>query len=186
MPKVHLPLLMAAAVVASLPALAGSETYMDRNRIVEGLAPIAGDETSVARSLNLQVNFALGSARLTAEARRQLDALAAALQDQRLRDDRFGVYGHTDARGDAAMNLELSRARAVAVRDYLVDSHELRASRLDVKGFGERKLLDADNPKAAKNRRVEVVNLTTLPDTNDRDTPKANDDGGGTTAITGD
>ena len=37
--------------------------------------------------------------------------------------------------------------------------HGISAARLEARGLGERALLDASNPDAAVNRRVEIVNL---------------------------
>jgi flagellar motor protein MotB len=37
--------------------------------------------------------------------------------------------------------------------------HGISAARLEARGLGERALLDAGNPDAAINRRVEIVNL---------------------------
>ena len=66
--------------------------------------------------------------------------------------------GYTDNTGDAAENLELSRARAQAVADLLVDLG-VDAKRIQVVGYG----VDfpvAENASArgrAQNRRVEIV-----------------------------
>lgn len=46
------------------------------------------------------------------------------------------IGGHTDTRGDAARNLQLSDARAKSVKDYLIQQG-IEASRLSSKGYGE-------------------------------------------------
>jgi outer membrane protein OmpA-like peptidoglycan-associated protein len=66
------------------------------------------------------------------------------------------INGHTDNQGDDAMNLDLSKRRAAAVKKYLV-SKGVAENRLKDQGFGETKPI-ADNNTAegrAKNRRVE-------------------------------
>lgn len=68
------------------------------------------------------------------------------------------VEGHTDERGAAAYNLELSERRAAAVVRYLVTEGGVRAGRLVSKGFGETQPLvpDAQSEEDhAHNRRVE-------------------------------
>ena len=71
------------------------------------------------------------------------------------------VEGHTDRWGDPAHNLDLSQRRAESVRRYLIEQG-VPADRLDAKGFGSTRPLDARKNFAAddKNRRVEFV----LPD----------------------
>jgi len=69
---------------------------------------------------------------------------------------KMGVYGHTDSRGIAAMNMKLSGDRAAAVMAYLV-SHGIAGGRLESQGFGQTKPIADNNTEAgrAKNRRVE-------------------------------
>jgi outer membrane protein OmpA-like peptidoglycan-associated protein len=68
------------------------------------------------------------------------------------------VEGHTDNKGDAAKNLELSKKRAASVRDWLVKDG-IDATRLDAEGYGDTKPI-APNDTAknrAQNRRVDFV-----------------------------
>ncbi len=110
-------------------------------------------------AIDLTVEFAFDSAELTEQARAQLDELGWALHDGQLRTGRFALYGHTDAVGSDAYNLDLSRRRAEAVGRYLVRQFRIDRQRLALEGFGERRLKNRDTPFAAENRRVEVVNL---------------------------
>lgn len=116
-------------------------------------------EPAGGASIDLAVNFEYASAQLTADARIVLDNLGQALADPALRNSRFRVAGHTDARGGDAYNLNLSRLRARAVAEYLVRQHGVNVQRLHVEGFGRSRLLDAANPESAVNRRVQVTNL---------------------------
>ena len=50
------------------------------------------------------------------------------------------VGGHTDSRGNATANLDLSRRRAEACRQYL-SSHGVTTERLTAKGYGAASLL---------------------------------------------
>lgn len=66
------------------------------------------------------------------------------------------VQGHTDNRGSAARNKELSKQRAQTVLDWLV-KHGIDASRLTAEGFGPDKPLESNDTEAGRrvNRRVE-------------------------------
>ena len=116
------------------------------------VVPYAGDTTP---GVNLSVQFATASDKLTAPDRALLDRVAAALQKPELAQDRFAVAGHTDTTGDARINLELSCARALAVRRYLAIKG-VAEQRLSAYGFGSTRLLAANEPAGGANRRVEV------------------------------
>jgi OmpA-OmpF porin, OOP family len=70
---------------------------------------------------------------------------------------KFALEGHTDSDGKDAMNLQLSKDRAAAVRTYLSDNG-IGSDRLTSEGFGETKPVASNKTKAGKaqNRRVEV------------------------------
>jgi OmpA-OmpF porin, OOP family len=68
----------------------------------------------------------------------------------------LGVYGHTDNRGAAEVNLRLSRERAAACKNYLIN-HGISRNRLESQGFGPSQPI-ADNTTdegRARNRRVD-------------------------------
>ncbi|MEN0064941.1 MAG: OmpA family protein [Myxococcota bacterium] len=66
------------------------------------------------------------------------------------------IEGHTDERGDAAYNLDLSTRRAAAVRKYLID-RGVAPNRLQAVGLGEGLPLDTRSTREAweRNRRVD-------------------------------
>jgi outer membrane protein OmpA-like peptidoglycan-associated protein len=72
---------------------------------------------------------------------------------------RLEIQGHTDNVGAAAANLALSRARAEAVKAYLVSTLHVAADRLTTAGFGDTKPVadNATDAGRARNRRVELV-----------------------------
>ncbi len=59
------------------------------------------------------------------------------------------VEGHTDDRGEAAHNLDLSQRRAEAVVDYLV-GRGVDRSRLEARGFGEEKPIDDNDSRTGR------------------------------------
>lgn len=103
-----------------------------------------------------QVNFETGRSTIRPDSFDLLNEVAEVLL--RNREGRVEVQGHTDDRGDAMENLELSQARAEAVRNYLIQRGVDR-DRLIATGYGENKPI-ADNGTAegrAANRRVAFV-----------------------------
>ena len=111
---------------------------------------------SAAPKVDLDVRFAYDSARLSAQTEPLLDALGAALKSAQLQDQRFVIAGHTDKQGTDDYNKRLSCARALSVRDYLLRRHGIDPARLVALGFGFERLLDAAEPTADVNRRVEI------------------------------
>lgn len=109
----------------------------------------------------LALPFQSGSAALTPEAEKVLEALGRALNSSELSPYRFRIEGHTDTAGEAPVNLALSERRAATVREYLVGKHGVSASRLDALGLGETQLLvqTPDATPEPRNRRVQIVNV---------------------------
>jgi len=70
---------------------------------------------------------------------------------------KFSIEGHTDNVGKKDKNLQLSKDRAAAVKDYLV-SKGIAADRLTSEGYGDTKPIGSNKTAAGKalNRRVEV------------------------------
>jgi len=102
------------------------------------------------------VLFASNKAVLLPGAQSKLDPVAEALRDQE--DKKILIEGHTDSRGSAATNQELSKARADAVAAYFT-SRGVSSDRITTAGLGPSRPV-ADNNTAegrANNRRVEVV-----------------------------
>ena len=70
---------------------------------------------------------------------------------------RIKISGHTDSVGTESNNLRLSKIRAEAVRDFLVNNNVI-VSRIEVEWYGETKPIADNKTKAGrqKNRRVEM------------------------------
>jgi outer membrane protein OmpA-like peptidoglycan-associated protein len=114
---------------------------------------------STSPTVNLYINFDYKSSELGQDARIVLDRLAEALQDQRLVAWEFLIGGHTDSIGSDAYNLALSERRALAVKQYLIAQRGISEGRLIEKGFGEKRLLNPDQPTDGVNRRVQITTL---------------------------
>lgn len=71
------------------------------------------------------------------------------------------IVGHTDSDGDDASNMDLSRSRAEAVKNALINIYNIDASRLQSDGKGESEPV-GDNGTVegkAQNRRVEFIKI---------------------------
>ena len=131
-----------------------------------GPAPPAGGPSVAAvppaalpapiRSVLGDVHFAFDQANLTAEVRRQLDELAAALKGFPALS--LLIEGHADERGTSEYNLALGARRAEAVRAYLVGLG-IAGTRLDVISYGHEQPLDPEHNETAwaLNRRAHFV-----------------------------
>jgi len=140
----------AAAEEQAAAALAASQAALAR------IAAVREEPRGMVISLSGSVLFASNRSTLLPEARRRLDQVAEVLLTTRERT--LIVEGHTDSQGSDAKNLELSQARADAVRAYLVGK-DYGADLVTARGLGEGQPV-ADNATAegrANNRRVEIV-----------------------------
>lgn len=102
------------------------------------------------------VLFAVDKADLTTAGARTLDKLVGAMR--RDPDNAVTIEGHTDSTGKHAYNMELSKRRAYAVRNYLTVKG-IAARRIQSGGLGP-DFPVASNANAAgrqQNRRVEVL-----------------------------
>jgi len=128
-------------------------TVEERKQVVEVI------EDNDLPAIDLEVFFDFDSAEITPEALPILKKLGAALSDEKLKGSVFLVAGHTDAKGSDAYNLALSDSRAKSVAGFLIENFHLDPKQLVALGFGEEKLKNPENPLAAENRRVQVVNM---------------------------
>lgn len=145
------------------------------NNLVDALAPPEGEvltrSLKVSRvssgseqqqpkkkpSASLLITFATNSADLQPKAKEQLDVVAAALKNERLKDYTFEVEGHADPRGNKDTNLALSQQRAESVMRYLVSQHGIAEARLHATGKGDAELMNTKDITAPENRRVTIV-----------------------------
>lgn len=101
------------------------------------------------------VNFEFDSAELTANARNILNGVAERLVNNP--DVRVSIEGHTDSRGSAEYNKDLSQRRAESVTTYLAQ-RGVGANRMRAVGYGEERPIASNETDQgrAQNRRVEL------------------------------
>lgn len=184
-PRAAYAALVGAALTATWPTSvwAQADTTLLRGRavteanVLDALTPAAPEEKIITRSLrvspdsaaaatlaprkkpsaSLLITFETNSATLTARAKEQLDVVAAALKNDKLKDFSFNVEGHADPRGTSEGNQMLSQQRADSVRSYFVSAHGVAESRLKAVGKGDSEPLNTRDLAAAENRRVTII-----------------------------
>ena len=125
-----------------------------RDRLADDDASLAEDLPKIATL----IHFDFDSAQIRPESHAELEKFAAALQG-RLQDALVMIFGHTDSVGAEAYNWDLSKRRALAVKEFLAARHGIDAQRLIVKPYGPTKPLAANDSaeNRALNRRVEFA-----------------------------
>lgn len=145
----------AADMVEQLkPQPSAPKTRSLRNLTVEA----ATNADAPKPSLSLLIQFDFNSAKVKPESHQALLNLAQALQSKELKESKFAVEGHTDAKGRADYNFKLSEQRAHAVSAVLA-GHGVEIARLAPVGKGANDPANTADPLAAENRRVRVINL---------------------------
>ena len=102
------------------------------------------------------LTFDTGSANISGATASEVDNVAAILKAYP--DVKVAVTGYTDNTGDAAKNIQLSKARAQSVKARLVSKGGIAASRITVNGLGsDNPVGDNSTPEGRKqNRRIEM------------------------------
>lgn len=122
------------------------------------LAALKASNTERGLVMTLQegVLFEYNKAELKSGAMRSLEPLITFLREHP--DRTLLIEGHTDSTGSDSYNLDLSRRRAEAVRDFLA-SNGISADRIVARGYGESYPVTTNTTEAGRqqNRRVEVV-----------------------------
>jgi OOP family OmpA-OmpF porin len=99
--------------------------------------------------------FESGSDVIVSSSFQSLDDLAKVLRNNL--SFKLHIEGHTDDVGDDEANLDLSKRRAISVKNYLI-SKGVAGTRLTSDGFGETRPVDTNTTAEGrkKNRRVEM------------------------------
>jgi len=130
---------------------------MRQVRIAESAPDFSSVINSTGKYITHGINFDTDSDRLKPESGAVLKQIAAGLTKNP--NLKLEIDGYTDSVGDSAHNLDLSKRRAMAVQNVLVQQFAIDPSRLTSNGFGAANPIasnDAPDGRAA-NRRVEFI-----------------------------
>jgi outer membrane protein OmpA-like peptidoglycan-associated protein len=103
--------------------------------------------------------FDVNSANIKSESYGTIKEIATVLKENA--DVKVKIVGHTDADGDDKSNMDLSKRRAAAVKEFLTKEFSIDETRMETDGMGESKPVDKNTyPEGkANNRRVEFVKI---------------------------
>lgn len=152
--------LIGAGIGAALGGIAGNQigAYMDQQEAALRNVTAASHAASVTRSQNVltatfksNMFFDTNSDVLKPGAYSELDRISRVLRDYP--QTRIRVEGHTDSKGSAEYNQQLSERRAQSVANALIQ-RGVDPMRMETIGFGESQPISSSD---ADNRRVNIV-----------------------------
>ncbi len=153
-------------------AAVDAKDYVDA-RFVAALAPLYPGQAVVEPSVKpatskanvkdkgilnkkLSINFSPGSAEIMAGSEFMLDALGETMVS--FGNTYLQVEGNTDSKGGTDINIELSKKRADAVKEYLVKNFQIPEARFKTLGLGPKNPVAPNTTEAGRqaNRRTDI------------------------------
>jgi outer membrane protein OmpA-like peptidoglycan-associated protein len=133
--------------------------YMSNVRLAVGSPDTRNKLLTEGKWVTRGILFDAGSDAVRGESYGTLKEIAAVLKENA--GLRVRIVGHTDADGDEAKNLDLSKRRAASVKSLLVREFGIEEGRMETDGKGESQPADSNDTAAGKgnNRRVEFIKL---------------------------
>ena len=137
----------------------GPKPCITNFRVAAGLPDTRNKLITEGKLVTYGIYFDVNSDKVKPESYGTLKDIAGILNE--VPDVRVKIFGHTDADGQDATNLDLSKRRAASVKNELANSFGVNADRLETDGLGETKpVAPNDTPvNKALNRRVEFIKL---------------------------
>jgi outer membrane protein OmpA-like peptidoglycan-associated protein len=157
----------ALAKEAKLNALVFAITYAEDNikhyignlRLAVGAPDTRNKMLTENKWVTHGILFDVNSDKIKPESYGSLKEIATLLKEYT--DLKVKIVGHTDADGNDATNLDLSKHRAASVKAALAKEFSIDESRMETDGKGESEPIDKNDNSAGKanNRRVEFIKL---------------------------
>lgn len=144
-------------LIIAIPGWGEDATLLTDIRVAEGGKNLYEALAASGRVSTHGILFDVGSDRVRGESTPTLKEIGDMLKAHP--DLKLLIEGHTDNVGQAAANLALSDKRAAAVKQALVTTYGIDASRLTTKGYGDTKPVSSNGSAEGRqsNRRVELV-----------------------------
>lgn len=136
---------------------ASSGSYVTNIRITDAAPDMRNKLLTDGKLVSYGIYFDVNKDVVKSESYGTLKGIADILNE--VPDVKVKIVGHTDADGDDAKNLDLSKRRAAAVKTELVKSFGVNADRLVTDGMGESQPVSPNDTPSNKalNRRVEFI-----------------------------
>jgi outer membrane protein OmpA-like peptidoglycan-associated protein len=138
---------------------ASCSSYISNIRITDAAPDMRSKLITEGKLVTYGIYFDVNKDVVKPESYGTLKEIAKVLTDNP--DVKVKIVGHTDSDGADAANLDLSKRRGASVKDELVKSFGIDASRLESDGMGETKPVAPNDVPANKalNRRVELLKI---------------------------
>lgn len=136
----------------------GEERVFIRNlKVAEGGVDLRRKLLAEGKISTNGILFGSGSSNIQAQSYGIIRQISQVLQQDE--SIKLKIVGHTDADGNDDSNMSLSKSRAEAVKQALINVYKIDASRLISEGKGESEPVgdNTTNEGKAKNRRVEFI-----------------------------
>ena len=136
---------------------ANLEYFLSNIRVATGAPDTRNKILTEGKWISHGILFDVNSDRLKPESYGSLKEIAGVLTENK--DLKVQIVGHTDADGEEAANLDLSKRRAASVKAALTREFSIDAPRMDTDGKGEGQPVDSNTTPTGKanNRRVEFI-----------------------------
>jgi len=133
--------------------------YLSNLRLAVGAPDTRNKLLTEGKWVTHGILFDVNSANIKAESYGTIKEIANVLKENA--DVKVKIIGHTDSDGDDKSNMELSKRRAAAVKEFLAKEFSIDESRMETDGMGESKPVDKNSTPEGKanNRRVEFVKI---------------------------
>lgn len=157
-PKAIMPGTVFNAIIFYIQYVDGPSRFYTTNlRLAVGAPDTRNKLLAEGKWVTHGILFDVNSANIKAESYGSLKEIANVLKENA--KVKVKIVGHTDADGDDAKNMDLSKRRAASVKSVLAKEFGIDENRMAADGMGETKPVDKnDNPAGkANNRRVEFI-----------------------------